>query len=311
MLKTIAVDHGNYKIKTDHHIFTSGLSISNNKPGFGETIELDGVYYSLSESRIRNKWNKTEDDQYFILSLFAIAKELLHSGEYSNFRNFEISLIAGLPPAHYGRLRERFADYFTGRNIIKFYYMDKQFSIIINDVSIYPQAYAAAVLHFKDIENIPKVFVIDIGGYTVDYLVLRNGEPNIDETDSLDRGIITLYNRILSSVSNDFGIKLKEADIDTILGSEGPSLPSEVSEHINYLAASYVKELLSELLELGVDFRTGKPIFVGGGSMRLKSFICKAINTSNPTFIDDIKANLKGYKMLFEMERESENDEKI
>ena len=309
MLRSIAVDHGNYKIKTEHHIFTSGLSLSNTKPGFGETIEWEGIYYSLSENRIRNKWDKTEDDQYFVLTLFAIAKELLHSGEYIPFLNSEISLVVGLPPAHYGRLRDRFANYFTGRNVIKFCYMDKNFSITINEVSVYPQAYAAAVLHFEVIEKMPKAFVIDIGGYTVDYLVLRNGEPNIDETDSLDRGIITLYNKIVSSVSNEFGVKLKEADIDVILESDTVSLLPEVINYINNLTAEYIGGLLSELLELGVDFRTGKPIFVGGGSMKLKNFITKAINSHNPTFIEDIKANLKGYKMLFEVERESEHEE--
>ena len=73
----ISVDHGNKSIKTPHAIFTSGLVMSDGLQGFKtDYIGWNGKYYSLTERRISYLRDKTEDDRFFILTLFAIAKEL-------------------------------------------------------------------------------------------------------------------------------------------------------------------------------------------------------------------------------------------
>lgn len=73
----IPSDHGNKQIKTKHSIFTSGLTKSDSCPAFGETVLYDGSYYVLSNKRILHMWDKTADDHFFVLAMFAIAKEIL------------------------------------------------------------------------------------------------------------------------------------------------------------------------------------------------------------------------------------------
>lgn len=58
---------------------------------------------------------------------------------------------------------------------------------------------------------------LDISGFTLDYLVLREGRPDLSVCDSLEKGVITLYNRIISRVSSDFDMLLEDTDIDTII----------------------------------------------------------------------------------------------
>ena len=73
----IAIDHGNYAIKTPHHSFVSGLSEHTVKPPMAdEILEYDGRYWTPSGKRLSYMRDKTQDERYFILTLFAIAKEL-------------------------------------------------------------------------------------------------------------------------------------------------------------------------------------------------------------------------------------------
>ena len=73
----ISVDHGNKSIKTPNALFTSGLIVSEGLQGFKtDYICWNGRYYTLTEQRIAYLRDKTEDERFYVLTLFAIAKEL-------------------------------------------------------------------------------------------------------------------------------------------------------------------------------------------------------------------------------------------
>ena len=80
----IAVDHGNKQIKTVHTPpFTSGL-IQSDTPGFGtDALAYRGKYYTLTDQRIPYRRDKTEDERFFILTLFAIAHEIEAMEQYA------------------------------------------------------------------------------------------------------------------------------------------------------------------------------------------------------------------------------------
>ena len=88
----IAIDHGNKQIKTVHtQPFTSGL-IQGDTPGFGtDCLAYQGKYYTLTDQRIPYRRDKTEDERFFILTLFAIAYEIEAMGRYS-----DTSLLQGI-----------------------------------------------------------------------------------------------------------------------------------------------------------------------------------------------------------------------
>ena len=137
----IAIDHGNYAVKTPHFSFISGLTEHTVKPPMAEEVlEYNGKYWSLTGQRLPYMRDKTRDDRYFILSLFAIAKELSAAGANTAFE--QIDLAVGLPPEHYGMLRERFAQYFRRFGTVNFAYNNRPMSIVIRNVFVYPQAYA-------------------------------------------------------------------------------------------------------------------------------------------------------------------------
>ena len=210
----IAIDHGNKQIKTVNcPPFTSGLRESTTQP-LGDTVILyEGKYYSLMDERIPYRRDKTEDERFFLLSLFAIAREVEKSGNYSPNAVLPIQLAVGLPPAHYGAQYERFERYFKGRGAVSFTYNGRPFTILINNVLCFPQAYAAACTMLQRLCDEPRAVVVDIGGFTADYLQIKFGEAQLSACDSLENGVILLYNRILSKVNAEFDLRLEESDI--------------------------------------------------------------------------------------------------
>ena len=89
----IAVDHGNYAVKTVNFSFTSGLSEHSVKPPLAsEIIEYNGSFWTLTGQRISYMRNKTRDERYFILTLFAIARELEKAGNFDSLLDIELAV---------------------------------------------------------------------------------------------------------------------------------------------------------------------------------------------------------------------------
>lgn len=73
----VPIDTGNKAIKTEHFEFHSGISVLEDIPGEGEeAVNYQGRYYRLSSERNAYLPDKSEDERYYILTLFAVAKEL-------------------------------------------------------------------------------------------------------------------------------------------------------------------------------------------------------------------------------------------
>ena len=112
----IAIDHGNYAIKTPSFSFVSGLAEHTVRPPMSdELMEYEGRYWTLTGKRLSYMRDKTQDDRFFVLSLFAIAKELESTRGYTPVQ--QIDLAVGLPPEHYGVLKDKFAAYFKRNEI--------------------------------------------------------------------------------------------------------------------------------------------------------------------------------------------------
>lgn len=295
----LGIDHGNYAVKTRGFDFLSGLAEHTVKPPMtDEILEYQGKYWTLSGKRLSYMRDKTQDDRFFILSLFAIAKELEKRGKYVPME--KIQLAVGLPPEHYGLLRERFGEYFKNRGMTEFIYGGKPYRIFIDRVMVFPQAYAAVIQKSSLIVKTVRVFVIDIGGYTTDVLLLRNGKPDLQFCRSLETGIITMNNEIVRKVGALHDMRIEDEHISAVLGGKEIILPEEIKVTVREEAKLHAKEILDQLRELQVDLRANPAIFIGGGSVLLKPFLEQSPLVVQTDFIKDCHANAIGYEMLAE-----------
>ena len=300
----ISVDHGNKSIKTPHAIFTSGLVMSDGLQGFKtDYIGWNGKYYSLTERRISYLRDKTEDDRFFILTLFAIAKELEYRDVSETLDPIDITLLVGLPPAHYEQLHSRFEQYFLRRReAIDFEYNGKYYSVRINKVLSYPQAFAAAVTQYSTLKAHSVAYIIDIGGFTIDVLKLRFGRPDLEVVESFEKGVITLYNSIASKCNSQYARILEECEIDEVIRNQPTVLPGEVQQLIRSMTSDFLAEFYNFLRERGIDVSTSKCVFAGGGSLLLRGMIERGNKVAFPIFIEDIHANAIGYEVLYQNE---------
>ena len=232
----IAVDHGNKQIKTVHTPpFTSGL-IQSDTPGFGtDALAYRGKYYTLTDQRIPYRRDKTEDERFFILTLFAIAHEIEAMEQYSG-----------------SLMRVQLA--------------------------------------------------VDIGGFTADYVRLRNGVPDMAACDSLENGVILLYNRICAKANAELDILLEESEIDRILRGEDQDAAPEVIALAEREAQEFINDLLSGLRERMLELKSGKVIFLGGGATLLRRQIEASGKIGQAIFVEDINANAKGYEYLYRLQ---------
>ena len=222
-----------------------------------------------------------------------------YSGAYTPDVVLPVQLAVGLPPAHYGAQYERFERYFTGRGTVSFAFNGRQFSILITDALCFPQAYAAACTQLQRLWDESRAVVVDIGGFTADYLQVKFGEAQLSACDSLENGVIHLYNQILSKVNAEFDLRLEESDIDAILERKGGFEPV-IADLVERQAASFVGDLFGTLRERGLDLRTGLTIFTGGGAILLRRFIENTGKVGRSLFVTDINANARGFEQLYQ-----------
>ena len=299
----VPVDHGNRNLKTENFVFTSGIIESDCRPVLGEYIYYNGKYYGLSDQRIPYMRDKSNDERFFVLTIFGIVKEAEKLGFDPENTVFKVELPVGLPPKHYGALHKKFRSYFMDRGRHTVTYNGKEYKLQIENAAAFPQDYAAAMTILKEISGYSKVTTVDIGGFTLDYLLLRNGRPDLSVCESLEKGVITLYNKIVSRVNAEYDILLEEADIDSIIKGEKTDYDKSVIRIVKETTKMYVDDILGALRERGLDLKTGCVVFIGGGALLLREYLENSDKVGKCIFIEDICANAKGYKILYQVQK--------
>lgn len=301
----ISIDHGNKNIKTVHKIFTSGLMSSEIPfPLSSDSLCYNGKYYALTDERIPYMRNKTTNEKFFVLTLFAIAYELIHCENYVPGITAEIDLAVGLPPGHFGKQFKEFEKYFVKNGIVNFEFNQKRFKVVINSATAYPQGYAAIMPIYTKIKDYPRSIIIDIGGYSLDYLQLKNGKADMSVCDSLDMGVITLYNDIKSMINSSEDLLIDESDIDAVLQNKPTVFEERIKKLIEHKSEEFTEKIINSLRERHIDLQTTHAVFAGGGSLLLSKYITASKKIVSPDIIENIRANALGYEMLLKKQIE-------
>lgn len=312
----IALDTGNKQFKTPNCSFNTGIQKSKIQPALANDIlEYDGAYYTISSKRIEYNREKFRDERFFVLSLFAIAKEMLYKNpEISENKVHSITLLLGLPPKHYGSQYKDFEEFYLNRGIIQFKYKGKELSIQIDKTITFVQGYSAIVPYGQLLEEHNRIMVIDIGGYTADYINIKNKQVNITDSGTIEKGVIPFYDQVIEEINSSLGIILGEDDVDDIILRNStlnlePELFLQIRNIIDDVGENHVVDIIQKFREKGMDLRTSLAVFIGGGSVLLRPYIENVKKEKNSLgiikFIFNINANAKGYELSYmALERE-------
>ncbi len=291
-IEVIGVDHGWSGMKTVSQVFMSGVKEITTEPAFfNNVVEYHGSYYRVGGKRLEVRDLKVGNDNFYILTLAAVAKELNRRG----MRNASILLSVGLPLTRFGAEKQDFIDYLSKDKEVTFRYDNEQYRIKIARVSVFPQCYAAVADKMKTLPK--RVVVVDIGSWTIDIMPIENSAPNEAECITIREGLIKCMRTINDECMRQYGIELSEEDIQEIMiFGKNEKLPTKYLEIVKEGLKTYVEKVYNILLEHGYNLEVTECVFVGGGAGVVKRY--GKYSGKNIHYIDDVKANAKGYEFL-------------
>ena len=283
-LTIISVDTGNKNIKTSNtQPFNSGLICHGTSapPLSVETLRYDGKYYSLTEKRIPTMFDKTETEDFYILTLFAAAKEIAaQDGPKPAYRK-DICLALGLPPTHLQELKPKYLKYFgRGGQRIEFTYNGTHYDLRVARVEVFPQGYAAVVpylgkirdktrsyteLHYRIIQSTQDILpvkdilngvVITKDGRYVKLLEFKPVNFMYVEPESQER-LISTFASMLQAVSVNIQFKAisKKADVESMISTVKEIHDKETDERRQKMLEAYIELLRKTALGVGISRR--------------------------------------------------------
>ena len=130
----VGIDHGNHLMKTSNRVFENGVERQAVKPTFqANTLVYDGAFYKIGEKRNSVKDSKLADDDYYLLTLAALAKEC-QSGNIPN--GARVVLGVGLPLKQFATVRKQFVKYLKrGNQSVHFKFEDEAYDFTIENVT--------------------------------------------------------------------------------------------------------------------------------------------------------------------------------
>ena len=114
--KIIGIDHGYGNIKTANHCFKTGITTHDSEPLFTkDMLTYNGKYYLIGEGHKEFLPEKQNDEDYYILTLAAIATELADEG----LTEADVIITAGLPLTWTSGQKADFAAYLSNNTEVK------------------------------------------------------------------------------------------------------------------------------------------------------------------------------------------------
>lgn len=293
----IGIDHGYYAIKTRHFSFPAGIAAYSHEPyTLQNTLEYGGKFYVCGTGRQPIQRNKTENDNYYLLTLAAIAKEIKQRGGTAEC---SVTLAAGLPLAGFGREKKSFREYLLrSPQPVSFKFEGSPYKITIQDVKLFPQGYSALALHPELVQGEPSVLLMDIGGWTVDLMRLDNGVPNAATCRSLELGMIRCIDETKEQVRRDIGLSVTDAQVERVLSGKPCSLSDDVQGIIRQQGRLYTERLLSAAMEAGFDLKAIPVVLLGGGAAVIKRNVSPQDGLCRVFALVDDRVNAEGFERI-------------
>lgn len=293
----IGIGHGYYAIKTRHFSFLVGIAVYSHEPyTLQSTLEYGGKFYVCGTGRQPILRNKTENDNYYLLTLAAIAREIKQRGENTEC---SVTLAAGLPLAGFGREKKFFREYLLrSSQPVCFKFEGVPYKITIEDVKLFPQGYSAIAIHPELIQNEPSVLLMDIGGWTVDLMRLDNGVPNASTCRSLELGMIRCIDETKEQVRRDVGLSVTDAQVERVLAGKPCSMDEKARSIIRRQGRLYTERLLSAVMESGFDLKAIPVVMLGGGASVVKGNVSPQDGLCRVFALTDDRVNAEGFERI-------------
>lgn len=168
----IGIDHGYGNCKTRNFCFRSGVAAYDKEPTFKENMLVyNNRYYLVGEEHKEFLPDKMADNDYYILTLAAIAKELNNR----HLTSAKVHIAAGLPLTWVSEQKETFKAYLMQNESADFVFKNISYHIEIVGVDIFPQGFSAVADRLREFKGVN--MLADIGNGTMNVMYINECRP--------------------------------------------------------------------------------------------------------------------------------------
>ena len=249
-----------------------------------------GMYYQIGEEHKEFCAEKTQDEDYYVLTLAAIAKELDGKG----MNRAKVHIAAGLPLTWVATQKEDFQKYLLQNEIVDFTFRNKEYHVEFAGADIYPQGFAAAFYRLQDFKGIN--MLVDIGNGTMNIMYINNSRPLEKKCFTEKYGTHQCVLAVRESLLKELGTVVDDLVIEQVIRTGTADIGEKYLAVIRKAAGDYTKEIFHKLREREYNPELMRLYVVGGGGCMIQNF--GEYDKSRVTIVRDICATAKGYEAM-------------
>jgi len=290
----IGIDHGYGNIKTANCCFPTGVTVYDKEPTFKENLLVwNEKYYLIGEEHKEFAAEKMLDDDYYVLTLAAIARELNIAG----LNTADVFIAAGLPLTWVSEQKDAFRKYLLRQDTVDFTFKGKEYHIHFVGADIFAQGYAAAFNRIGEFTGMN--ILCDIGNGTMNVMTVIDKKVNNRKCFTEKYGTQQCVFAVRENMMRMHHAAIDDAVITRVLRFGTADMDESYLKTIRDTAAEYVEQIFRKLREHEYDPRLMRLYVVGGGGCLIKNF--GSYDEGRVTINDDICATAKGYERMLEV----------
>ena len=288
----VAVDAGYGNMKTVSSSFPTGLTAYDEKPYFTENLLIhDGKFYVIGSGHKEFTSQKIIDEDYYVLTLAAIAREL----STQRITAAKVLLAVGLPLTWYAQQHSQYREYLLRNRALDFNYRNIDYHIELADVMVFPQGYAAIAERLNEYRDVN--ICADIGNGTVNLFRVIDRRMDMRSMTTEACGVKDCANAMRMALANAHsGARVDDSTIERIIRTGTARIDGAYLETLTEAARVYTECLFRLFREYGYDEKSMRLTVLGGGSCLIRNF--GQYNPESVSILGDIHANAKGYEYL-------------
>ena len=249
-------------------------------------------FYVIGESHLVYQGNKTDSEDFYILTLAALAEELKFRGLHET----NVILAVGLPLAWMKNQGAGFRRYLMKEQELHFEFRKERYHVHLCGVEIFPQGFAA-VINLGAMQGMN--MLADIGNGTMNVMQIVDNKP-LEKSLVTDKfGVGICMKEIQKELSKENGEDIPEMLIEPLLRKGLQGRTDNIAKKVEYIAKKYTENIRKRLTDYGYKEELVHLYVIGGGGCLLQNYSDLG-EKAGVTFITDICANAKGYEILAE-----------
>ena len=289
----VGVDHGYGNMKTAHRVFRTGVECMEEEPIVSKNfVRYKDKFYVIGESHLVYQGNKTDSEDFYILTLATLAEEL----KFRGLHEANVILAVGLPLAWMKSQGADFRHYLMKEQELHFEFRKERYYVHLCGVEIFSQGFAA-VVNLGAMQGMN--MLADIGNGTMNVMQIVDNKPLEKSLVTEKFGVGICMKEIQKELSKENGEDISEMLIEPLLRNGLQERTDSTAKKVEHIATRYTENIRRRLVDYGYKEGLVHLYVIGGGGCLIRNYSDLAEKTG-VTFITDICANAKGYATLAE-----------